>query len=368
MEWVETTGRTIEEAKDAALDQLGVDETDAEFVIVAEPRPGLFGRMRGEARVRARVAPTSPRPKRGRPRREDQRRSQGRLRTGTGSGSSTTSESGAAAAVAVADHSDVVDGEVRAPSGSPNGPREGTVGAGEPASTSTRRSRSRGGRGRGGGVRHAAEHSAQVETEPAGESGSTGERPDARKVAGGTRGRPRAAEGAKEEAVGEVLSLEEQGEAASAFISGLVQELGLVAEVSMKVLDEDTVEVSVDGSSLGILIGPGGATLAALQELARTVVQKHTGGRSDRILIDVAGYRARRAEALQRFTRQIADEVLASGTEQALEPMSAADRKVVHDTVNEMTGVATRSEGEDPRRHIVIFPEAVSPDEETSVG
>src|SRR5579862_1157698 len=78
MEWVETTGRTVEEAKDAALDQLGVDETDAEFVVVSEPRPGLFGRMRGEARVRARVAPTSPRPKRGRARRSTPDRRGGR--------------------------------------------------------------------------------------------------------------------------------------------------------------------------------------------------------------------------------------------------------------------------------------------------
>jgi len=59
MEWVETTGRTIAEAKDAALDQLGVDEHDAEFEILAEPKSGLFGRLREEARVRARVRPTS---------------------------------------------------------------------------------------------------------------------------------------------------------------------------------------------------------------------------------------------------------------------------------------------------------------------
>ena len=63
MEWVETTGKTVEEAKDAALDQLGVDEQDAEFEVVEEPRTGLFGRTRGEARVRARVRPTQPRPK-----------------------------------------------------------------------------------------------------------------------------------------------------------------------------------------------------------------------------------------------------------------------------------------------------------------
>src|SRR5438270_6488183 len=63
MEWVETTGRTLEEAKDAALDQLGVDEQDAEFEVLEEPKSGLFGRLRQEARVRARVRPTRPRPK-----------------------------------------------------------------------------------------------------------------------------------------------------------------------------------------------------------------------------------------------------------------------------------------------------------------
>ena len=63
MEWVETTGKTVEDAKDAALDQLGVDEQDAEFEVVEEPKAGLFGRTRGEARVRARVRPTQPRPK-----------------------------------------------------------------------------------------------------------------------------------------------------------------------------------------------------------------------------------------------------------------------------------------------------------------
>jgi spoIIIJ-associated protein len=331
MEWVETTGRTVEEAKDNALDQLGVDETDAEFVIVAEPRPGLFGRMRGEARVRARVAPTSPRPKRGRRRQgQDQRRSGGRSRS-----------SGAATAVAVADEVEIE---------SPADGGQSANGAQRPAggtSTGTRRRRSRGGRGRGG-AGQGQSPGAQAAGRASGQQGD-------RESAGS---RQRAADRGKEETVGEVLSLEDQGEAARAFIAGLVDELGLDAQVSVKTLDEDTAEVVVQGEALGILIGPGGATLAALQELARTVVQKQTGGHSDRILVDVAGYRARRAEALQRFTRQVAEEVLTSGTERALEPMSAADRKVVHDTVNEISGVATRSEGEDPRRHIVISPAA----------
>ena len=63
VQWVEVTGRTVEEAKEAALDQLGVDEQDAEFEILEEPKSGLFGRLRAEARVRARVVPTAPRPK-----------------------------------------------------------------------------------------------------------------------------------------------------------------------------------------------------------------------------------------------------------------------------------------------------------------
>src|SRR6187551_4087192 len=71
MEWVETTAKTVEAAKELALDRLGVDETDAEFEILEEPKPGLFGRVRGEARVRARVRPTAVRPK-------QERRSRGR--------------------------------------------------------------------------------------------------------------------------------------------------------------------------------------------------------------------------------------------------------------------------------------------------
>jgi spoIIIJ-associated protein len=152
----------------------------------------------------------------------------------------------------------------------------------------------------------------------------------------------------------EGMTLEEQAEVAKEFMRGLIQEFGFEAEVEIRIVDEDTVEVAANGDELGLLVGPRGSTLAALQDVTRTVVQHHFPSRTDRILVDVAGYRQRRIAALQRFSEEIASETLATGLERALEPMSAADRKVVHDTVNEIEGVVTRSEGEDPARYVVI--------------
>jgi spoIIIJ-associated protein len=156
--------------------------------------------------------------------------------------------------------------------------------------------------------------------------------------------------------VTETLSLEEQGDMAKEFIEGLVDQLGLEASVTAQPLNDETVQVAVEGAELGLLVGQGGATLAAIQELTRTVVQRKAGGHTDRILVDVAGYRVRRAEALGRFTTKVVEEVVASGREKALEAMSPADRKVVHDTVNELGGAVTRSEGVEPRRYVVISP------------
>lgn len=340
MEWVETTGKTIEEAKEAALDQLGVDETDAEFVVVTEPKAGLFGRMRGEARVRARVQPTSPRPKRTRTRRSGEQREGGARRSG---GSSRSGGSRSTAAVAVADGVGTdVDSEVEAGTPSTNG--TGT------SANKRRRSRSRGGAGAGGAARSGGQGVNGDRDNGPGEDAATRPQSSTRRKGSRPSG------STKEETVGETMTLEEQGESAREFIAGLIDELGLSADVSSRVVDEETAEVVVEGQELGVLVGPGGATLAALQELARTFVQKRTGGQSSRINVDVAGYRAKRTAALQRFATQVAEEVTESGSDRALEPMSAADRKVVHDTINEIGGLSTRSEGEEPRRYIVISP------------
>jgi spoIIIJ-associated protein len=152
------------------------------------------------------------------------------------------------------------------------------------------------------------------------------------------------------------VTRESQAVAAREFMEGLLEAYGFDASVETQLLDEDIIEVATDGSELGLLVGPRGATLAALQDVTRTVVQHRFPTRTDRILVDVAGYRQRRVAALQRFTQQIAEEVLESRTERVLEPMSPADRKVVHDTVTEIEGLSTRSEGEDAARHVVITP------------
>lgn len=154
----------------------------------------------------------------------------------------------------------------------------------------------------------------------------------------------------------ESLTLRQQGEAAQAFVAGLVREFGLSAEVTVSEVDEDTVLVAASGDDLGLLVGPRGATLAAVQDLTRTFVQRQSESRTDRILVDVGGYREKRAAALRRFAEGIVAEVQASGEERALEPMSPADRKVVHDAVNEIDGVETRSAGEEPARYVVIQP------------
>jgi spoIIIJ-associated protein len=355
MEWVETTGRTVEDAKDSALDQLGVDENDAEFVIVSEPKAGLFGRVRGEARVRARVRPTSPRPKRARPRRQGEQREGSGGRSSAPRGNARAKGAKKTGSVAVAGTTTTV---APADQESENGSQPVGGGAGTGGGTGRRRSRSRG-RSSGSGT---GEGTAEGAVATAGTGETAG--PDGRARAAGTGSgrRARSTDTTKEAVVGETMSLEEQGASAREFVAGLVDELGLRADVTTRIVDEDTAEVAVDGDELGILIGPGGATLAALQELARTFVQKSTAGHSSRIMVDVAGYRAKRAAALQRFSRQVAEEVLASGSERGLEPMSASDRKVVHDTINEIEGLSTRSEGEEPRRHIVIVPDvAASP-------
>jgi spoIIIJ-associated protein len=125
---------------------------------------------------------------------------------------------------------------------------------------------------------------------------------------------------------------------------------------------DDVVELEITGDDLGTLIGPKGATLLALQEITRIVVQRHSTPSDCRVVVDINGYRKRRQEALARFAQQVAAEVVSTNKKRALEPMPPADRKVVHDALNEIEGVNTISEGEEPNRRVVLVP-ATGPDD-----
>lgn len=338
MEWVETTGRTVDDAKDAALDQLGVDEQEAEFELLEEPRSGLFGRTRGEARVRARVRPRQPRAKaeRGNRRRRTSgdAKSGGRNRGGRGKGgrgNESRDEQPAAAATPAS-----TSGDRGEPATAAVG--EDAGGNGATADKGGRNRGNRGGRGRTSArasQEQTEQHAPPAATERAGDATTTKEQP----------------------MTDDDVTVQEQAEIVEGFLEGLVDAFGVDAEIRHEQVDDDTVELDLVGADLGLLIGPKGRTLWAIQELSRTVVQRQaTGTHHGRVRIDVGGYRQRRKEALERFTRQLAAEVQESGVARSLEPMGAADRKIVHDTVNDMDGISTTSEGEEPRRRVVIVP------------
>lgn len=153
------------------------------------------------------------------------------------------------------------------------------------------------------------------------------------------------------------VSIEDQVEVIEDFLDGLMDAFDLDGEIDTTEIDEEISEVRITGGELGLMIGPKGQTLSAIHELCRTVAQRRLSGPHEgRIRLDIGGYRERRREALQRFATQVAEDVRASGTEKALEPMSPPDRKIVHDTINEIDGVTTSSEGEEPRRRVVVSP------------
>lgn len=360
MEWVETTGRSVQEAKEAALDELGVDEEDAEFEVLAEAQLGLFGRLRSEARVRARVRPTAPRAKEDRRDRRERRRRSGSSAASTESGSAAEGAPGAPAAAAA---ETAAAGGADTPGPAATAPGEPTAGT-EHEETPGRATALAEAGSEGSGAGHSAASA------PA--AGSGPRRRNRSRRRGGSRptgGGPSEARLADLEQAGDAtdedetgkgphveVALEEQAEVATDFLTKLVTEFGLDATVTVAHPDDDTVELQLSGSDLGILIGPKGATLLAIQSLTRTVVFNETGANNGHINVDVGGYRQKRTEALVRFATQVADRVKETGARTVLEPMSSIDRKVVHDTIAGIDGVSTVSEGEEPRRRVVVLP------------
>ncbi|MFN2388645.1 MAG: RNA-binding cell elongation regulator Jag/EloR [Actinomycetota bacterium] len=139
---------------------------------------------------------------------------------------------------------------------------------------------------------------------------------------------------------------------AAEFVAGLLEALEIAGEVVTQIEGEQ-VTVDVAGEGMGLLIGRRGQTLDALQELTRAAVQRRLRARV-RVQVDVEGYRARRRASLAEYARAMADRARERGSEIELEPMTAAERKVVHDAVADIEGASSYSEGEDPNRKVII--------------
>ncbi len=152
----------------------------------------------------------------------------------------------------------------------------------------------------------------------------------------------------------DVESLETEGDIAADYIEGLLDIADFDGDIDMDV-EGERAQVSVVGTTLDELVGDNGEVLEALQELTRLAVHRKTGNRS-RLMLDIGGHRDSRRKALTRIGSQVADEVKQSGTTKELDPMSPFERKVVHDTIA-AAGLRSESEGEEPNRYVVVYPE-----------
>ena len=151
--------------------------------------------------------------------------------------------------------------------------------------------------------------------------------------------------------------LEEEGDAAADYVEELLDIADLDGDIDIEVRDGRTYVSVVPGEDdeddrLADLVGPDGRTLEALQELVRLAVLAATGHRS-RLILDIAGHRARRDAELRRVAAEVVDRVREGAGTVHLDPMGAYERKIVHDVVA-AAGLASESEGEGPRRHVVI--------------
>ena len=137
------------------------------------------------------------------------------------------------------------------------------------------------------------------------------------------------------------------------FVQRIADAIG--ASVSATAVErEDMVTVTCSGADLGLLIGKHGQTLDAIQYLANAVVRAEGGEHG--VVVDAGGYRARRNAALDALAKQSARRASGTGSRVALEPMTAVERKIVHEALKDDPEVDTMSEGTEPNRYVVVLP------------
>jgi spoIIIJ-associated protein len=121
--------------------------------------------------------------------------------------------------------------------------------------------------------------------------------------------------------------------------------------------DDEAVTARLTGDDLGLLIGRHGQTIDAIQYLANVIAWRERGDDRKDVVVDAAGYRERRRETLEALAMRSAERAKTTGEPIELEPMSSIERRVVHLRLQEVAGVSTRSEGEEPYRYVVVEPD-----------
>ena len=155
------------------------------------------------------------------------------------------------------------------------------------------------------------------------------------------------------DALSDVDRLENEGDIAADYLEELLDIADLDGDLDMDV-EGDRASVSIVGGDVSQLVGRNGEVLEALQELTRLAVYRETGERS-RLMLDIGGFRADKRTRLEKVADEAVAEVRSSGERKALDPMSPFERKVVHDAVA-AAGLRSESEGEEPRRRVIVLP------------
>ena len=299
----EARGGTVEEAVAAAARELGRSPEDLDVEVLEEPRRGVFGRRSARVRVTARTA--------------------------AGEGPQAGPPSEAPEATADRPTSDRSERSEDGPDDVAADPEETRASA---------------------GAREAATPDASSPTRPKEQE----EDPVTDTTAN------EASEQSQSDDVEELSpeerldQLDEEAEIAADFIEGLLDILSLPGDIEIVVREEQAL-VNINEVGSGLLIGRRGATLDALQELVRCATQRRTERRAH-VRVDVEGYRERQLEKLREKCRDAIAEVREHGEPVRLEPMDPYERKMMHDVVAKASGVTSTSEGNEPRRRVVIHP------------
>lgn len=318
-EWVEVSGSSVDVAVSAALQELGLSKRDeVEVEILQEPSKGILGTA---WRSQDAVVKVTPKPREEPKRRRRSRKRRSGSQDKTDQGRSTTSGSG--------DRDASGDGSKKTRN-------DGNTG-GESAASKNKKPQQR-----------SSTSSSKSNRSSAGRDDQRSQR---------KQGSQRAAS-ATQSPEHQEATIEEQATVAAAFIEGLLQAFGLEGTVETEI-DDDILKINVTGDQTEALVGRKGAIMQSVHEITRTVVQRKTFG-APRMRLDINGYGERRREALRIYSARQAERVLADGGEVMLEPMNAADRKVVHDSIGEIEGVESYSEGVEPTRAVVIAPSAAA--------